>query len=97
MSKIKEQMHYDEQDDKIIIQETHNFSPILDQTATLRYAGMTDYGDSKLVGVIPMKLWAEWGKKWGVKASDNEAMKAVVARELADPDNALFRVWGGTY
>lgn len=95
--KINEKIHYDEQDEKIIVEETHDYNPVLEKAKAMRSAGMTDFGESKLVGMIPMKVWAEWAKKWGVKASDSHAMKEVVARELADPDNAAFRVWEGTY
>ena len=90
-------MHYDEDNDKIIIEQKHDYTPILNQAAQLRSDGKTDFGESKLVGVIPMKMWAEWAKKWGVKPSDTNGMKEVVARELADPDNAAFRVWGGKF
>lgn len=97
MSKIGEKVHYEEDGDKLIIEEKHDFTPVLEKAKALRNAGMTDYGESKLVATIPMKLWAEWGKKWGVKPNDTEGMKDVIAKELADPDNAHFRVWGGTY
>ena len=97
MTKLNEKMHYDEENDKIIIEQKHDYTPILNQTAQLRSDGKTDFGESKLVGVIPMKMWAEWAKKWGVKPSDTNGMKDVVARELADPDNAAFRVWGGKF
>jgi len=97
MTKLNEKMHYDEDNDKIIIEQKHDYTPILNQAAQLRSDGKTDFGESKLVGVIPMKMWAEWAKKWGVKPSDTNGMKDVVARELADPDNAAFRVWGGKY
>ena len=52
---------------------------------------------SKLVGLIPMKLWAEWAKKWGVNANDTAAMRDVVAREMNNSDNVHLRVWEGRY
>lgn len=85
------------EDGKLIVQETHDFNPVLDKAAALRSAGKTDFGESKLVGLIPMKLWAEWAKKWGVRPDDKQAMKDVLARELQNPDNAHFRVWGGRF
>jgi hypothetical protein len=97
MTKLNEKMHYDEDNEKIIIEQKHDYTPILNKTAQMRSDGATDFGESKLVGVIPMKMWAEWAKKWGVKPSDTNGMKEVVARELADPDNAAFRVWGGKF
>lgn len=94
MSKIAERHFHD--DGRLIIQETHDFNPILDRAAQLRSAGIDGFGsDSKMVGIIPMHMWTMWARKWGVDPQDNAAMEEVVDRELADPDNAHFRVWGG--
>lgn len=93
--KIGQEVLWD--DNRLIVKETHDFNPVLDKAAAMRSAGQTDFGESKLVGLIPMKLWAEWAKKWGVRADDHGAMKEVVAREMQNPDNAHFRVWGGRY
>ena len=95
MTKIKEQLHLDE--GKLIVQETHDFTPVLNKAAALRSAGAVGHGESRLVGLVPMKMWHEWAKKWGVKASDTEAMKDVVAREMNNSDNAHLRVWEGRY
>lgn len=97
MTKISERVHWDENDKKMIVQETHDFTPVLDRAKALKSAGMEGVGESKLVGLVPMKLWHEWAKKWGVPASDAKAMREVVARELNDSDNAHLRVWEGKY
>lgn len=96
MTKISETVHWDENDKKMIVQEQHNFHAVAEQAKALKSAGVDGLGkDNKLVGRIPMKLWYEWAKKWGVKATDHEAMRQVVARELNDSANAHFRVWEG--
>lgn len=95
MSKIAEQVFAN--DGKIIIQETHDFTPVLERAESLRSAGLGDLGESKLIGMVPMKLWHEWAKKWGVNPGDNAAMREVVKKELADSDNSKFRVWDGRY
>jgi hypothetical protein len=95
MTKISELVFED--DGNLIIQETHDFTQTLETAKRLKSEGADALGESKLVGLVPMKMWHEWGKKWGVDPQDNEAMKEVVARELADSDNAQFRVWGGKY
>lgn len=95
MTKIKEQVFED--DGKLIVQETHDFNPVMDRAKALKSAGRDALGESKLVGLVPMKMWHEWAKKWGVSPSDNAAMREVVARELADRDNAHLRVWEGKY
>lgn len=95
MTKIAEKHAID--DGKLHIVETHDFNPILDKAAALRAAGKDSLGESRLVGMIPMALWAEWARKWGVSPSDNDAMREVVAWEMANPDNAHFRVWEGKF
>jgi hypothetical protein len=95
MTKIAERMF--EQDGKIIVQQTHNFNPVLEKAKALRSAGADSFGESKLVGLVPMKVWAEWAKKWGVNPNDAAAMREVVARELNNSDNAHLRVWEGRY
>ena len=95
MSKIAEKMF--EEDGKIIVQQTHDFTPVLERAKALKSAGADSFGESKLVGLVPMKVWAEWAKKWGVNPNDTAAMREVVARELNSSDNAHLRVWEGRY
>ncbi len=95
MSKMSERIF--EEDGKLIVQQSHDFTPILEKAKALRSAGAGHLGESKLVGVIPMKLWAEWAKKWGVNPNDSNAMREVVAREMNNSDNAHLRVWEGRY
>ena len=97
MSSTKISENVTEQDGKLIIKQQHDFNPILNKASQLRSMGKTDFGDSKLVGLIPMKLWHEWAKKWGVRADDSNAMREVIAREMNNADNAQFRVWEGRY
>jgi hypothetical protein len=95
MSKIAERMF--EEDGKIIVQQTHDFSPVLERAKALKSAGADSFGESKLVGLVPMKVWAEWAKKWGVNPNDTAAMREVVAREMNSSDNAHLRVSEGRY
>lgn len=95
MTKIAEKMF--EEDGKIIVQQTHDFTPVLEKAKALKSAGADSFGESKLVGLIPMKVWAEWAKKWGVNPNDTAAMREVVAREMNNSDNAHLRVWEGRY
>lgn len=83
------------EDGKIIVQQTHDFTPIAERSKAMKSAGMDRMGESRLVANIPMKLWAEWAKKHGVRAGDHGAMREVVHKELMNPDNAHFRVWDG--
>lgn len=95
MTKIAEQMF--EEDGKIVVKQAHDFNPVLEKAKMLRNAGADSFGESKLVGLVPMKVWAEWAKKWGVNPNDTAAMREVVAREMNNSDNAHLRVWEGRY
>lgn len=87
-----------EDNGKLIIKTTHNWSPVMERAKALKSAGADGQGsDSRLVGLIPVAMWTEWAKKWGVNPGNNEAMKEVVARELQDRDNAHLRVWEGNF
>tara|TARA_R110000744_G_scaffold192233_1_gene311359 strand:- start:26 stop:322 length:297 start_codon:yes stop_codon:yes gene_type:complete len=98
MTKISEKIHWDDMAGTMIVQETHDFTPIVKKAKALKSVGLNDFGnDNKLVGLIPAKMFEIWAKKWGVKYSDTDAMQEVVAKELMDPDNAHLRVWEGTF
>lgn len=83
------------EDDKLLVKETHDFTPVVERSRALKSAGLDRMGESRLVANIPMKLWAEWAKKHGVRLDDHGAMREVVHKELMNPDNAQFRVWDG--
>jgi hypothetical protein len=83
------------EDGKVIVQQTHDFTPIAEKSKAMQSAGLGRMGESMLVANIPMKMWAEWAKKHGVRVDDHGAMKEVVHKELMNPDNASFRVWNG--
>ena len=91
--KLSEKVSF--QDAKMIVRQTHDFTPVLEKSKAMHLAKNWEFGESRLVANIPMKLWHEWAKKWGVQPSDSAAMKEVVHKELMDPDNAHFRVWDG--
>ena len=92
--KIEEKMFH--QDGKLIVQETHDWNPVLEKAAALRSSGAGVSGENRLVGLIDMKMWTEWAKEAGIPPSD-PAMKDVVKRKMLDGDFAKLRVWEGTY
>lgn len=93
--KIAERMFDD--DGKIVIQETHDFNPVLSRASALRSSGVGLNGESRLVGTVPIALIREWCKEAGVAWSDIEGRKEVVKRKLMSSDNSQFRVWNGRY
>ena len=95
--KIGEKIHYDESDNKIVIQKTHDVNPELNRAQMLRDAGAGQKGENRLVGTIPLNLIAEWCKEAGVKWSDVQARQDVVKRKILSGEFDKFRVWKGTY
>lgn len=95
--KIGEKIHYDESDNKIVIQKTHDVNPELHRAEMLRNAGAGQKGEHRLVGSIPLNLIAEWCKEAGVKWNDAEARAEVVKRKILSGEFDKFRVWKGTY
>ena len=91
--KLSERMTVE--DGKLLVQQTHDFTPIAEKSKALQSAEAWNMGESRLVANIPLKMWAEWAKKHGVRVDDHGAMKEVVHKELMNPDNAHFRVWNG--
>lgn len=94
MTKIAEQWFLDGK--SLIQKETHDYNPVLNKAASLRSSGAGVQGESRMVAVVPDHLAYQWAREAGVKP-DDPAFGDVIAKKLADPDNALFRVWGGKY
>ena len=95
MTKIAERMFVDE--GKLVIQETHDFTPVVEKAKILNRHGMDTMGDSKLVALIPDEMVNQWLKEAGVKWSDRKGVEDVLARKLNDPDFSHFRVWEGRF
>lgn len=91
--KLSEKMTVE--DGRLLIQQTHDFTPVVEKSKALQAAEAWDLGESRLVANIPLKMWAEWAKKHGVRVDDHGAMREVVHKELINPDNSHFRVWNG--
>ena len=91
--KLSERMTVE--DGKLLVQQTHDFTPIVEKSKAMQSAEAWNLGESRLVANIPMKMWAEWAKKHGVRADDHGAMREVVHKDLMNPDNSQFRVWDG--
>jgi hypothetical protein len=95
--KVGEQILYDNAEDKIVIQKTHDVNPEMHRAQMLRDAGVGQTGEKRLVGTIPLNLIAEWCKEAGVKWDDTQARQEVVKRKILSGEFDKFRVWKGTY
>jgi hypothetical protein len=91
--KLSEQMTVE--DGKLLVKQTHDFTPVAELSKRMQANKDWHFGESRLVANVPMKVWAMWAKKHGVRADDHGAMREVVHKELMNPDNAHFRVWDG--
>jgi hypothetical protein len=95
--KIAEKVHWDDNDRKMVIQETIDPTVALENAKKLRSAGAGKMGESRLVGEVPMDLVFAWAREAGIRPDDNNAMSEMLKKKMLDPDFAAFRVWEGTY
>ena len=95
--KIAEQVFFDDSENRLIVKETIDPNPALDNAAALRSAGAANMGESKLVAEVPMALVYAWAKEAGIAHNDNHAMSEMLKRKMLDPDFKAFRVWEGSY
>jgi hypothetical protein len=97
--KVKDELIYDDVQQKIIHKKTHDFTPEMHMARVLRETkGEEQKGsDHKLVGTIPMALISEWIKEAGIEWSDNHAVQEVVKRKILSGEFDKFRVWKGNY
>lgn len=94
-----------EDDGKLIIQKSHDFTPVLKQMEQIRQQGIigmegdtTGKGDARFIGRIPTALAEQWCKEAGVKWSDTHARGEVIKRKILSGDFDAFRSdWKGTY
>ncbi|MAN62438.1 MAG: hypothetical protein CMI60_10890 [Parvibaculum sp.] len=95
--KVKEQVQYNQKEDKIEIARTFDNAPSLDRASGLRQAKVGFTGENRLVGSIPLHIMAQWCKDAGVQWDDIEARKEVVRKNILSGEFDKFRVWQGTF
>ena len=95
--KIKEQVHHDIKNGKIIIESTYDNNPTLERAEQLRKAKVGLSGDNKLVGTIPIHIIKMWCTEAGIKWGDNEARREIVKKKMLSGEFDKLRVWKGTY
>ena len=95
--KIKEQVQYNQKEDKIEVARTFDNAPSLDRANDLRQAKVGLTGENRLVGSIPLHIMAQWCKDAGVNWDDIEARKEVVRKNILSGEFDKFRVWQGTF
>jgi hypothetical protein len=97
MSKIKETVHHDTKQGKIIVESTYDNNPALERVEQLNRQKVGLTGENRLVGSIPIHIIKMWCTEAGIKWSDIEARKQVVKRKILSGDFDKLRVWKGTF
>jgi len=96
--KVAERVSFDDNEEQMVIKTTWDFLPALRVARMARDAGASaPFSDSKHIASFPANLGYEWAAEAGVAFDDSNAMQEVIARNLADPKYAHFRVWQGTF
>ena len=95
--KIKEQVHHDTKQGKIIVESTYDNNPALEIAEQLRKAKVGITGHNKLVGTIPIHIIKMWCDEAGIKWSDTQAKKEIIRKKMLSGEFDKLRVWKGTF
>lgn len=98
MAKVKEEILYDNVEDKIIVKKTFDDSAELDRVKEIRkMSEVNKFGsDYKFVGSVPMHLIATWLKEAGI-AWDDPARADVIKKKMLSGEFDKLKVWKGKY
>lgn len=97
MAKIAQQF-IDNHDGTFTVKKSYDNGDVLNLAKTYRdYGAPEPMSDSKLVGVLPMNIIAEWIKEAGLDWSDTEACGEVVKKKMLSGEFDKLRVWEGRY
>jgi len=98
MAKIKEEILYDNQYDKIIVKKSYDDQAELDRVAQIRKdSGINKFGsDYKFVGSVPTHLIAEWLKEAGI-SWDDPARADVIKKKMLSGEFDRLKAWKGKY
>ena len=98
MAKIKEEILYDNQFDKIIVKKSYDDQAELDRVAQIRKdSGINKFGsDYKFVGSVPTHLIAEWLKEAGI-SWDDPALADVIKKKMLSGEFDRLKAWKGKY
>jgi hypothetical protein len=99
MAKIKDELLYDNQYDRVIHKQTFDDTAEMDRIDQIKKThGVNEFGsDYKLVGSIPAHLIPLWCKEAGVDMSDAHAVSEVMKKKLMSGEFDKLRIWKGKY
>ena len=98
MAKIKEEILYDNQYDKLILKKTYDDQAELDRVNEIRKnSGINKFGsDYKFVGSVPTHLISEWLKEAGI-SWDDPARADVIKKKMLSGEFDRLKAWKGKY
>lgn len=99
MAKVKEEILYDNLEDKLVVKKTHDYTPDLARIRELRQiCGEEQYGqEKKLMAVVPLDLIAQWLQEAGVSWDDHYGRSEVMKKKLQDANYKALRINKGKY
>lgn len=99
MPKIKEELLYDNVEDKIIVKKTYDNQAELDRVnAISKDQNLNKFGsDYKFVGSVPMNLLSQWLKEAGVSWDDSHAASEIIKKKMLSGEFDRLRAWKGKY
>ena len=93
--KTRETVHAD--GNRLVVRRSFENDPYIERAAQLRAQHGGRQGESRLAGVIPVHLLAEWVKEAGLTFDDSEAVRDLVRRKILSGDFDKLRVWEGSF
>lgn len=93
MSYVKTITHYDESEDRLIVERVQDVEPYLDQAKV--ESETPQRGELRKAGIIPFVVLEQWLRIHGISFSEFMRDRGLCKRLLNDPDLAKFRVWKG--
>ena len=99
MAKIKEELLYDNQYDKLIVKKTYDNTHEIERVNQVKKnQSINTFGsDYKLVGSVPIQLITEWLKEAGVSWDDHDARGEVIKKKMMSGEFDRLRAWKGKY
>lgn len=93
--------HYDEMEDKTVVQQVQDVEPILENNKALQTFndGYSPSREFRRVASIPLVIAQQWMKEDGINwlALPRREKGAYLRKKLSDPDYRFLRTSGGVF
>ena len=92
MSDLRQQFHFDETEEKVIIESVQDCTPVLEQAKRLHNEGIHGSNEMRHVARFPKVLVEKYCNVNGVSFAEFLANSVHIERMLKDPDLSGFRI-----